>query len=117
MSRSEAVVIESIEVREHLRCLFYLDILNKLLLLQCKHSKYMYARCLNFPCFITKFSCMHAYILNVLTQRLTRGFKKVRNWGFWFFLVKNVFFQKNTKFSKRKWENQKTRRRMQLKLY
>ena len=29
MSRSEAVEIESIEVREHLRFLFYLDILNK----------------------------------------------------------------------------------------
>ena len=43
MSRSEAVVIESIEVQEHLRVLFYLDILNKLLLLHCKHSKYMYA--------------------------------------------------------------------------
>ena len=52
MSRSEAVVIESLEVQELLRFLFYLDILNKLLLLLCKHSKYMYARCLNFPCFI-----------------------------------------------------------------
>ena len=52
MSRSEAVVIESTEVGELLRFLFYLDLLNKLLLLQRKPSKYMYARCLNFPCFI-----------------------------------------------------------------
>ena len=41
MSKAEAVVSESIEVREHLRFLFYLDILNNLLLLQCKHPKYM----------------------------------------------------------------------------
>ena len=64
MSRSEAVVIESIEVRERLRFLFYFDILNKLLLLQCKHSKYMYARCLNFPCFIKYLAaCVHAFCM------------------------------------------------------
>ena len=64
MSKSEAVVIESIEVRELLRFLFYLDILNKLSLLQRKHSKYMYAKCLNFPCFITYLAaCMHAFCL------------------------------------------------------
>ena len=64
MSRSEAVVIESIEVRDHLRFLFYLDILKKLLLLQCKHSKYMYARCLNFPCFIKYLAAyMHAFCM------------------------------------------------------
>ena len=40
MSKSEVLVIESIEVRELLRFLFYLDILNKLSLLQRKHSKY-----------------------------------------------------------------------------
>ena len=34
MSKSEAVVIDSIEVREALRSLFYLNILNQLLLLQ-----------------------------------------------------------------------------------
>ena len=64
MSKSEAVVIESIEVREMLSFLFYLDILNKLSLLQRKHSKYMYARCLNFPCFITYLvACMHAFCM------------------------------------------------------
>ena len=64
MSKSEAVVIESIEVRELLRFLFYLDILNKLSLLQRKHSKYMYAKCLNFPCFITYLAaCMHAFCM------------------------------------------------------
>ena len=73
MSKSEAVVIESIEVRELLRFLFYLDILNKLSLLQRKHSKYMYARCLNFPCFINYLAaCMHACILHVLSVRLSR---------------------------------------------
>ena len=64
MSKSEAVVIESIEVRELLHFLFYLEILNKLSLLQRKHSKYMYAKCLNFPCFITYLSaCMHAFCM------------------------------------------------------
>ena len=64
MSKSEAVVMESIEVRELLRFLFYLDILNKLSLLQCKHSKYMYAKCLNFPSFITYLAaCMHAFCM------------------------------------------------------
>ena len=64
MSKSEAVVIGSKEVREILRFLFYLDLLNKLLLLQCKHSKYMYARCLNFPCFINYLAaCMHAFCM------------------------------------------------------
>ena len=64
MNKSEAVVIESIEVRELLRFLFYLDILNKLSLLQRKHSKSMYARCLNFPCFITYLAaCMHAFCM------------------------------------------------------
>ena len=73
MSKSEAVVIESIEVRELLRFLFYLDILNKLSVLQRKHSKYMYAKCLNFPCFITYLAaCMHACILHVLSVCLTR---------------------------------------------
>ena len=61
------VVIESIEVREVLRFLFYLDIVNKLLLLQCKHSKYMYARCLNFPCFIKYLAAyMHAFCMSYL---------------------------------------------------
>ena len=64
MTKSEAVVIESIEVRELLRFLFYLDILNKLSLLQRKHSKYMYAKCLNFSCFITYLAaCMHAFCM------------------------------------------------------
>ena len=64
MSKSEAVVIESIEVQELLRFLLYLDILNKLSLLQRKHSKYMYARCLNFPCFINYLAaCMHAFCM------------------------------------------------------
>ena len=72
MSKSETVVIESIEVQELLRFLFYIDILNKLLLLLCMHSKYMYARCLNFPCFIKFFGCILACILHVLCVRLTR---------------------------------------------
>ena len=64
MSKSEAVVIESIEVRELLRFLFYLYILNKLSLLQRKHSKYMYVRCVNFPCFITYLAaCIHAFCM------------------------------------------------------
>ena len=64
MSRSEAVGVDSIEVPEHLRFQFYLDILNKLLLLQGKHSKYMYARCLNFPCFIKYLAAyMHAFCM------------------------------------------------------
>ena len=61
-SKSAAVVIESIELRELVRFLFYLDILNKLFLLQRKHSKYIYARCPNFPCFINYLAaCMHAF--------------------------------------------------------
>ena len=55
-------MIESIEVRELLCFLFYLDVLNKVLLLQRKHSKCMYAKFLNFPCFILKnwlHACMH----------------------------------------------------------
>ena len=64
MSKFGAVVIELIEVRELLRFLFYIDILRKLLLLQCKHSKYMYVRCLNFPCFITYLAaCMHVFYI------------------------------------------------------
>ena len=41
---------------------YYLDILNKLLVLQRKQSKNMYAKYLNFPCFIRKnwqHACMH----------------------------------------------------------
>ena len=72
MSTSEVVVIESTEVRELLRFLCYLDILNKFLLLQHKHSKYMYAKCLNFLCFIKKIGCMHACIVHVSYARLTR---------------------------------------------
>ena len=49
-----------------------LDILNKFLLLQRKHSKYMYAKCLNFLCFIKKFGCMHVCIVHVSYARLTR---------------------------------------------
>ena len=64
MIKSEGVVIDSIEVREILRFLFYLDSLNKLSLLQRKHSKYMSARCLNFPCFINYLAaCMHAFCM------------------------------------------------------
>ena len=93
MSKSEAVVIESIEVRELLRFIFYLDILNKLSLLQRKHSKYMYAKCLNFPCFITYLAaCMQAfcmfYLYVSLGYKLTVFLKK--GW----FSRKNNFFQK-----------------------
>ena len=78
MSKSEAVVIESIEVRELLRFLFYLDILNKLLLLQRKHSKYMYAKCLNFPCFITYLAtCMHAFCMFYLYVSLGKYLAKI----------------------------------------
>ena len=59
-SNSELVVIESMEVREHLRFLDYIDILNRFLLLQRKYSKYVYAKCLNFPYFIKEIACMHA---------------------------------------------------------
>ena len=64
MNKSAAVVIESIEVRELLSFLFYLDIFNKLSLLQRKHLKYMYAKCLNFPCFITYLvACIHVFCM------------------------------------------------------
>ena len=65
MSTSEIVVAESNELRELLRFLYYLDILNELLLLLRKHSKYMHAKCLNFPCFFLKCGWMYAYILHV----------------------------------------------------
>ena len=54
MSNSEvvAVVVEAIVIRDISRFLLYLDTSKKLLLLQRKHSKYMYAKCLNFPSFI-----------------------------------------------------------------
>ena len=42
-----------------------------LLLLLRKHSKYMYAKCLNFPCFIKKIGCMQSCILYVSSARLT----------------------------------------------
>ena len=74
MSNSEAVVIESVDVRGILHFLIYRDILNKLLPLQRKHSKYMYAKSLNFPSFIKKIGCMHACILHVLSAHLTRVF-------------------------------------------
>ena len=64
MSKSEAVVIESIELRELLRFPIYLDILSKLSLLQRKHSKYMYAKCLNFLCFINYLAaCIHEFCM------------------------------------------------------
>ena len=82
MSKSESVVIESIEVRELLRFLFYLDILNKLSLLQRKHSKYMYAKCLNFPCFITYLAArMHAFYMFYLYVLLGNSSAK-RFWVF-----------------------------------
>ena len=62
--KSGAVVVGSIEVQEVLRFLFYINILNKLLLLQRKHSKYVYAKCLNFLCFIKSLAvCMHAFCM------------------------------------------------------
>ena len=74
----EAVVIESREVRELLRFLFYLDILKKHLLLQCKHSKYMYASCLNFPCFIKYLAAyMHAFCMFYLYVSLGLSMKNV----------------------------------------
>ena len=51
---------------------YYLDILDKLLQLQKKHSKYMFAKCPNFPCFM-KIGYMHACILHVLSARPTRA--------------------------------------------
>ena len=67
MSKSEKVVIVSLEMSELLRFLSYFsyfDILNKLSLLHCKHSKYIYGRCLNFPCFINYLTaCMHAFCM------------------------------------------------------
>ena len=90
MSKSEAVVIESIEVRELLRFLFYLDILNKLSLLQRKHSKYMYAKRLNFPCFITYLAaCMHAFCLFYLYVSL--GKSNSLNYCTIFFSAKHIF--------------------------
>ena len=54
----------TVEVRELLRFLLYLDILSKLSLLQRKHSKCMYARFLNFRCFINYLTAgMHAFCM------------------------------------------------------
>ena len=76
MSKSDAVVIELIVLRELLHFLFYLDILNELSLLQREHSKYMYARCLNFPCFINYLAaCMHAFCMFYLYVSLGLSFK------------------------------------------
>ena len=74
------VVVEAIGVREILSFLYHLDILNKLLLLQRKHSKHMYAKYPNFPCFIEKIGCMHAYILHVSSARLNRADHSVVTW-------------------------------------
>ena len=63
MINSEVGVIESIDVGELLRFLCDLDILNELLLLQRKHSKYMYAKCLSFPCVKNLAVCMHAFCM------------------------------------------------------
>ena len=51
-SKSEYITNELIEMREILRFYVLLDNLNKILLQQWKHSKYMYARCLNCLCSI-----------------------------------------------------------------
>ena len=78
MSKSEAVVNESIELRELLRFLFYLDILNKRSLLQRKQSKYMYAKCLNFPCFINDLAArMHAFCMLHLQVYLGYFFRRL----------------------------------------
>ena len=62
-------------MRDLLRFLFYLDILKKLLLLQRNDSKYMYARCLNFPCFINYLAaCMHAFSMFCLYVSLEERF-------------------------------------------
>ena len=71
MSNSEVVVVESAEVRELLRFQTYLEIVNKLLLLQQKLSKYMYAKCQNFPCFIKHLDAwLHAFRMFYLNVQL-----------------------------------------------
>ena len=90
MSKSGEVVIELIELRERLRFLFYLNIYNKLLLLQQKHSKYMYARCVNFPSFIKSLAaCMHAFCMFYLYVSLG---KWVRQISLYIIIPKNSFF-------------------------
>ena len=98
VSWSEAVVIEPIKVGELLRFLFYLDILNKLLLLlQCKHSKYMYARCLNFPCFIKYLAaCVHAFSMFYLYFSLgvfQKWFRKLFRIWLWLLYGKLLIVQ------------------------
>ena len=65
MSNFEVVkVIEAIEMRDIIRFPYHLDIKNKLLLLQQKHSKYMNAERLNFPCFLKKLGvCIPAFCM------------------------------------------------------
>ena len=65
-------MIESVELRELLRILLYLDTLNTFLLLQRKHSKHMYETCLMFPCVFLKNGCLHACILHVVSAGLTK---------------------------------------------
>ena len=59
------VVVEAADVWDILCFLYYLDILNQLLLLQRKHSKFMYAKCVEISMFYKLFGCMHACILHV----------------------------------------------------
>ena len=53
MSTRDVIVVESLEVREHSLFLFYHDNLNKLLLLQCKHSRLRY---------VSMSVCLYVYI-------------------------------------------------------
>ena len=63
-SNSEVVVSESVEVRELLGFLFYLNSLSKLWQLQRKHSKYMFDNSLIFRGFIKILAaCMHAFCM------------------------------------------------------
>ena len=78
MSNAEVVVIEWIDVRELLRLLYYFDILNKLLLLQRKHSKYLNAKCLKSSCFKKKFvACMHAFCMFNLHIQIGKSLTKL----------------------------------------
>ena len=75
MSNSEEVVVAgAVDVPDILPILIYHEILSEFLLLQRKHSEHMYAKCLKFSCFSNKNGCMHAFILHVLSARLTKVF-------------------------------------------
>ena len=81
---SEVVMNESIQVREILCCFVLVENLNKFLLQQLKHSKYMYARCLNCLFFII---CLPAQNIAPFKVFMQVQLELRKTGGFAFFLV------------------------------